>query len=133
MLIQALAEYAETRLADQMEDPAFERKPVPLLLEISSDGRFLGFIPHEDPVTRGKKTVMRSRESTVPKSPVNRNSGLHPLLAFDDAKYLFGPGSWTKGNQEEDHREKHEAFVALLVQAAEITGDEALKACVRFL
>ena len=132
MLVQALAEYADTRLRDQMDDPAFERKPVPLLLELSRDGRFLSFIPHEETVTRGKKTKTQPRERLVPKSPVNRNSGAHPLLAFDDAKYLFGPGSWTKGNQEQDHREKHEAFVALLAEAAQATGDESLQTCVRF-
>ncbi|MFN0167513.1 MAG: type I-C CRISPR-associated protein Cas8c/Csd1 [Bryobacteraceae bacterium] len=132
MLIQALADYADTRLQGQLEDPAFERKPVPLLLEISKDGRFLGFIPHEETVTRGKKSRTQPRERIVPKSPVNRNSGTHPLLAFDDAKYLFGPGPWTKPNQEADHREKHEAFVALLGEAARVTGDEALSACVGF-
>jgi CRISPR-associated protein Csd1 len=132
MLVQALAEYADTRLRDQLEDPAFERKRVQVLLELSSDGRFLGFIPHEETVTRGKKQVTQARERTVPKSPVNRNSGAHPLLAFDDAKYLFGPGAWTKPSQEEDHRQKHEAFVGLLREAAENTGDEGLRACVRF-
>ena len=132
MLVQALAEYADSRLQDQMEDPAFERKPVAVLLDLGPDGRFLGFIPHEETVTRGKKSVTRPREKLVPKSPVNADSGVHPLLAFDDAKYLFGPGPWTKENQEEDHRKKHEAFVALLAEAAQATGDEALKACVRF-
>jgi CRISPR-associated protein Csd1 len=115
-----------------MDDPAFERKPVPLLLEIARDGRFLNFIPHEETVVRGKKTVTRPREAPVPKSPVNRNSGAHPLLAFDDAKYLFGPGPWTKDNQKQDHSEKHAAFVALLGEAARVTRDEALQACVRF-
>lgn len=132
MLVQALAEYADTRLQDQMEDPAFERKPVPLLLELAQDGCFLAFIPHEESVVRGKKTVTQARKHLVPKTPVNRNSGAHPLLAFDDAKYLFGPGPWTKDTQERDHREKHEAFVALLGEAAQTTGDEALRACVKF-
>jgi CRISPR-associated protein Csd1 len=132
MLVQALAEYADTRLRNQLDDPAFERKRVPLLLEISSGGRFLGFIPHEETVTRGKKTAAQPRELVAPKSPVNRNSGAHPLLACDDAKYLFGPGPWTKDNQLEDHQEKHEAFVALLREAARATGDDALNACARF-
>jgi CRISPR-associated protein Csd1 len=132
VLIQALAEYADTRLQDQMEDPAFERKPVPVLLELASDGRFLGFIPHEETVTRGKKTVTQPRKRLVPKSPVNRNSGAHPLLAFDGAKYLFGPGPWTKDKQEQDHQEKHQAFVAQLIDAARVTGDEGLQSCVKF-
>jgi CRISPR-associated protein Csd1 len=132
MLVQALAEYADKRLQDQMEDPAFERKPVPLLLELAVDGRFLGFIPHVETVTRGKKSVTRPRERLVPKSPVNRNSGLHPLLAFDDAKYIFGPGPWTKQGQEQDHSDKHQAFVTLLQEAAQKTEDPALAACLRF-
>ena len=36
MLIQALAEYADTRLQDQLNDLAFETKPVPGLFSESA-------------------------------------------------------------------------------------------------
>ena len=132
MLIQALAAYADTRLREQLDDPAFESKRVPLSLEISADGKFLGWIPHEETVTKGKKQFKQIPVQTVPKSPVNRNSGAHPLLAFDDAKYVFGVGPWTKGGQESDHTEKHAKFVELIGDAARSTEDEGLMACARF-
>ena len=132
MLVQALAAYADTYLKDQLEDPAFESKPVPLMLEISSEGRFLGWIVREESVMRGKKAMKQTPMHTVPRSPVNRNSGAHPLLGFDDAKYVFGPGPWTKEGQTEDHEQKHAAFVTLLDSAPKTTGDDSLAACVRF-
>lgn len=124
MLIQALAEYADTRLQDQLNDLAFETKPVPYLLEIAGDGRFLNFIPRTEEVQRGKKKVKQTQTLLIPKSPVNRNTGIHPLLACDDMKYVLG-------NQEKD-RDKHLAFVALLDAAAAATGDPALESCVAF-
>jgi CRISPR-associated protein Csd1 len=132
MLIQALAAYADSRLKDQMADPAFETKPVPVALEITESGEFVGFVSLQQTVVKGKKTVTQNREREVPKSPVNRNSGTHPLLAFDDAKYVFGPGPWTKANQEKDHQDKHRAFIDLIRTAAEATQDSTLAAFVRF-
>ncbi|MBL8294930.1 MAG: type I-C CRISPR-associated protein Cas8c/Csd1, partial [Bryobacterales bacterium] len=93
---------------------------------------FLGFVSLQQTVVRGKKTTVETPAREVPKSPVNRNSGAHPLLAFDDAKYLFGPGPWTKDRQEEDHEEKHQAFVELIRESARETEDEGLAACCRF-
>lgn len=132
MLIQALADYADTRLRDQMDDPAFERKPVAVELQITNGGEFAGFVPLQQTVMRGKKAVIQAPEREVPRSPVNRNSGAHPLLAFDDAKYLFGPGPWTKQDQEGDHLTKHEAFVELVRVAAAATSDPALQALTKF-
>ena len=132
MLVQALAAYADTYLGEQLGDPAFETKPVPMMLEISAEGRFLGWIAREEMVQRGKKQVKQVPLHAVPRSPVNRNSGEHPLLAFDDAKYVLGTGAWTREGQEADHEAKHAAFVDILQAAADATGDEALEACGRF-
>ena len=120
MLVQALAAYADTYLQDQLDDPAFESKRVPLMLEISREGRFLRWIPREESVMWGKKAAKQTPMHVVPRSPVNRNSGEHPLLGFDDAKYILGPGK------------KHEAFVTLLGTAARTTEEDALAACVHF-
>ena len=57
MLIQALAEYADTRLQDQLNDLAFETKRVPYFLEIGRDGTFLNLVERTEQVQRGKKTV----------------------------------------------------------------------------
>jgi CRISPR-associated protein Csd1 len=71
---------------------------------------------------------------SVPRSPVNRNSGEHPLLATDDIAYVLGPGAWTpdKAADKEKAAKHHESFVALLRLAAEQSKDEALAACVLF-
>jgi CRISPR-associated protein Csd1 len=124
MLIQALAEYADTRLQGQLNDLAFETKPVPYLLEIGSDGRFLGLVNRTEEVQRGNRTIKQTQTLLVPKTPVNRNSGVHPLLVCDEAKYVLG--------NEEKHLEKHLAFVALIATAAAATSDPALASCVAF-
>ncbi|MGA9624826.1 MAG: type I-C CRISPR-associated protein Cas8c/Csd1 [Bryobacteraceae bacterium] len=120
MLIQALAEYADTRLQDQLNDLAFETKPVPYFLEIGRDGTFLNLVERTEQVQRGKKTVKQPQTLLAPKSPVLRNTGEHPLLACDDMKYVLGD------------EKKHIAFVDLLKEAAAATSDPALQSCVAF-
>lgn len=132
MLIQALAEYADTRLADQLEDPAFESKPVRFFLEVAEDGRFLGFRERTDSILRGKKTFSVVQHLTIPKSPVARNSGLHPLLACDDMKYVLGPGPWTDPKEVANQQERHDAFVGLLRKAASATNDPDIASIVGF-
>lgn len=141
MFVQALAEYADRNLQAQMNDLAFEEKAVPYFLEIAIDGRFLGVRPRFDttvlPAKKGgnERTITRPQLlAGAPRSPVNRNSGLHPLLGTDDIKYVLGTGAWTKKTEEErkNHSERHEAFVTLIKGVALETGDDALQACERF-
>jgi CRISPR-associated protein Csd1 len=132
MLVQALAEYADRELGDQLADEAWEEKPVPYLIEISDSGAFLNVTPRLVQVVRGKKTVSSPAPLLVPRSPVPRNAGLYPLLAADDIKYVLGPGAWTTKGQEENNLERHRAFAALIRTAASATKDEALEACSRF-
>lgn len=134
MLVQALADYSDHYLAEQLNDSAWERKQVPWQIEISTQGTFLSAIERTRQVTRGKKQVTVAMEMRVPRSPVNRNSGEHPLLGTDDIAYVLGIGEWTpdKPSDREKAARHHEAFVALLNEAANETGNAALEACVRF-
>lgn len=133
MLVQVLSEFADNNLQDALNDVAWEQKPVPWLLEISSEGRFLGAIPRAKEEVRGKRTVTVPLQGRVARSPVNRNSGHHPLICADDIGYVLGPGTWTSKPSERGKQEgHHQAFVLLLRRAAEETGDPALHACVRF-
>ncbi len=134
MLVQALAEYTDNYLADDLNDAAWESKPVPWLLAISTQGTFLNLIPRMTSVTRGKKQVQLPMEMRVPRSPVNRNSGEHPLLGTDDIAYVLGVGPWTpdKAADKEKAEKHHKAFLSLIGRAAAETGDAALEACVRF-
>jgi CRISPR-associated protein Csd1 len=134
MLVQALAEYADNYLADELNDAAWEMKPVPWLLEISRQGTFLNATQRMRTETRGKKQVQVPVQMSVPRSPVNRNSGEHPLLGTDDIAYVLGIGAWTpdKNADKEKAEKHHEAFVSLIGKAAAETGDAALASCVHF-
>jgi len=132
MLVQALAEYADRELVDQLADEAWEEKPVPYLIEIGDSGAFLNVTPRLAQAVRGKKTVSHPIPLLVPRSPVPRNAGLYPLLAADDVKYVLGAGPWTTKGQEENNRERHQAFANLVRTAATATKDGALEACSRF-
>ena len=123
MLVQALAEYADHYLADELNDAAWEMKPVPWSLEISRQGRFLNATPRMKEEMRGKKQVQVPMQMSVPRSPVNRNSGEHPLLGTDDIAYVLGVGPWTpdKPADKEKAEKHHEAFVALIGKAAKET------------
>ncbi|ACO32176.1 type I-C CRISPR-associated protein Cas8c/Csd1 [Acidobacterium capsulatum] len=144
MFVQALAGYADTHLRKQLDDVAFEERPVQYFLQIGKDGSFLGVIPRftEVPVASPKqkkgsadkppKTRLQPELLSVPRSPANRNSGLHPLLGSDDIKYVLGPGPWTKASELENHRDRHEAFVELLRRVAKETRDRALEICAQF-
>ncbi len=132
MLVQALAEYADTYLQDELSDEAWEEKPVPYFIAFDNTGTFLNIVPNNVAAVRGKKTVSVPASLCVPRSPVPRTAGLYPLLAADDIKYVLGVGPWTAKNQEENNRERHEAFVALIRKAAAETHDEALQAAATF-
>jgi CRISPR-associated protein Csd1 len=134
MLVQALAEYADHYLSAQLNDAAWEEKPVPWSLEISPQGAFNGAVPRTTSVTRSKKEVQVPMRMSVPRSPVKRNSGEHPLLGTDDIAYVLGVGPWTsdKAPDKEKAEKHHQAFVALLQRAARETGDDALISCARF-
>ena len=132
MLVQALAEYADNYLSEELSDAAWEMKPVPWLLEISRQGTFLNVTPRMKTETRGKKQVQVEMEMRVPHSPVNRNNGDHPLLAADGIAYVLGVGAWTSEKDRKTTEEHHVAFIDLLRRAAEETGDAAIQSCVRF-
>lgn len=134
MLVQALTEYADTYLPEELNEAAWESKPVPWRLEISRQGTFGGAVPRMTAVQRGKKQVQVPQPMSVPRSPVNRMSGHYPLLGVDDIAYVLGVGRWTPGKpaDREKAENHHAAFVALVERAAAKTGDEALSACARF-
>jgi CRISPR-associated protein Csd1 len=135
MFVQALAAYADEKLKDELNDVAFEERAVPYYLSLAADGRFLAVIPRfgSVPPANGKgKPKQRSQTHRVPRSPVNRNAGQHPMLAADEIGYVLGPGPWTKPSDIEKVTRQHEAFVSLIQRVAAGTQDESLLACSRF-
>lgn len=136
MLAQALAAYADTYLSDQLADFAFEQKPVPLVLSISSNGAFLGLRETAETVIekRGgmEKAVLRIPSMLVPRSPISRNSVVAPLVGVDSIQYVVGPGPWTTPPKEANHQHRFAAFVELLGKVAIETADTAVVACTLF-
>lgn len=134
MLVQALAAYADStpELRQAMDNIAWEEKPVPWLIEIGKDGRFRSVIHQGEDVTRGKKKVFVPRTLLIPRSPVARVAGEHPLLAADAIEYVLGCGPWTTPDAEERHARHFSAFVELIGKAAQETGDGGLRACEAF-
>jgi CRISPR-associated protein Csd1 len=134
MFVQALAQYADSYLRDELNNVAWETKPVPWLIEIFPDGGFNNVISRIQQETRGKRSISVALPLSVPRSPVNRNNAnlSHPLLAADSIDYVLGVGAWTKDREVDKHTKHHEAFVALVRSAAGATQDGALKACALF-
>jgi CRISPR-associated protein Csd1 len=138
MFVQALAEYADRKLQEQLKDPAFEDRPIPYFLELNDDGSFAGikprFVEELQPGKKGGKAKVfrRAMSYRVPRSPVNRNAGSHPILGADDIVYLLGVGPWNKPEDAGKVQKHHQAFVALIARVAEETGEGAAQACARF-
>lgn len=138
MLVQALASYADTYLKSELEDLAFEVKPLHYWIELADGGRYLGISERsrQEERAKGKSTTQVTVFETflVPKSPVNRNSGVHPLLGCDALHYVLGPepGVWTQDKELPKQRGHHEGFVELIRSAALQTGDAGLQACAAF-
>ncbi len=138
MLVQALANYADTYLGKELSEMAFEEKPVKFVIEINESGHFLGVIERtfEKTQSNGKrvKTVRLTELLLVPRTPENRNSGIHPLLTCDAIQYVVGPliDVWSKREQLGRHSDCHSGFIKLINRAATETKDFALEACVHF-
>lgn len=135
MLVQALAKYADTYLAGQLAELAMEEKPVPFMIEIDESGKFINVRERADEVTqRNGKKVRVAQTLLVPRSPVNRNTGVHPLLGCDAIQYVVGPfvGVWTGGKEVSKHAAHHSAFTQFIRHAASESDDPALKACAMF-
>ncbi len=133
MFVQALAAYADRELSEQLNQEAWEEKPVPYYLAFRLCGNLFELHPQSDRGRSGQeKRVSVAAPLMVPRSPVPRNAGLHPLLAADDIKYVLGAGSWTPEGQQGNNQQRHEAFVSLFQRAAADTEDEGLKAAALF-
>jgi CRISPR-associated protein Csd1 len=132
VLVQALADYAEERLSDQLKDEAWERKPVPYFIAFDATGTFLEIVSNYKAISRRNAIESIPAILDIPRSPVQRVAGLHPLLAVDDVKYVLGVGPWTPAGREQNHRERHLKFVTLLRQAAALSGDDGLNAAATF-
>lgn len=112
MILQSLVELYERRaeLGDTNEQPAevgFERKEIPFVVQIDSDGRFLQFRD----VRQGEGKARRARPRIVPQGE-KKASGVKANLLWDTAEYVLGCPVELKGkaSKPERLREQHSAF-----------------------
>jgi CRISPR-associated protein Csd1 len=141
MLIQALANYADTYLADALEDPAFEEKPVGWVIAIHPDGTFAQLLPRVREVSVGKKVRSEPLPLPVPKSPVSRNSGVYALPGCDAVSYVVGPADGWLKEKDPDKRElerqkqqrQHADFVRKATEIAAQLQDSDWQVAAKFL
>ncbi len=123
MLLQKLAEYAD-RL--NLPPRMYLKTPVKWLIELDGKGNFLGLIKTEGRMP-GKKD--RGKEYLVPN--VGRSSGVRAKLLADNAEYVLGIGR--DKSDAEKVRGRHKAFIECIKKCADATGEEDVKAVLRFL
>ncbi|HHW44209.1 MAG TPA: type I-C CRISPR-associated protein Cas8c/Csd1 [Desulfotomaculum sp.] len=117
-MLHRLKEYADGL---NLPPAMYKKTAVPWIVDLDGDGRLLGFVP----TSSGKKKD-RGKELVVP-HPGSRTSGIKANLLADKAEYALGV---YKDNKS---RERHQAFVALVNECLNSTGDPAVAAVVRFL
>ncbi|MBA3968893.1 MAG: type I-C CRISPR-associated protein Cas8c/Csd1 [Gemmatimonadetes bacterium] len=129
MILQALNEYYARKAAGDetsIAPPGFERKEIPFVLTLNSEGEFRGL---EDTRTgEGKKK--RGRVFAVPQA-VKRTVAVTANLLWDNAGYVLGMDA--KGKPERA-RQQHAAFVtAIRERIADAEQDEGVNAVLQFL
>jgi CRISPR-associated protein Csd1 len=128
MILQALADYYgrvahtdETTIAP----PGFERKEIPFLVVLDTEGRFRGL---EDTRT-GEGKRKRGRIFAVPQA-VKRTVAVTANLLWDNPTYMFGVDA--RGKPERAARQ-HAEFVATIRNLPGAADDAGTRAVLRFL
>jgi len=104
MILKALADYYERMLNDPGCDVApegFEKKPIPFLIVIDRDGRFINL--RDTRTGEGKKK--NAREFIVPQGE-KKTSGVKANLLWDNPQYVLGV---PKGESEKDKQRAHDS------------------------
>lgn len=123
MLLQKLVEYSE-RL-EEIAPPGYSKKPVRYLIELDSAGNLRN--PH--PVDLSDQQNKRGDQRTVPN--IVRASGIKPLLLVDNAEYTLNlPRDTSKTIRS---KQCHAAYLQLLTECLQATGDTQVAAILRFL
>jgi len=121
MMLQALKEYYDRKAADPDSGIAplgWERKEIPFLIVISSEGRFVNIEDTRETV--GKKKV--ARKFLVPMG-LKRSSGIASNTLWDNVEYATGIVCKGKASRVQ---EQHKAFVAKLSDFAAIPEVKAV-------
>lgn len=120
MLLERLVEYAERV---KLPPPMYQNTPIRWVIELDAQGSFLGFIS-----TAGEeKRTQRGKEFTAPHALAT--SGTTPKLLVGSAEYIFG----FEEKSSKRGRERHQAFVELVRECVEKTGELSIRTILGFL
>ncbi|MFQ5569375.1 MAG: type I-C CRISPR-associated protein Cas8c/Csd1 [Rhodothermales bacterium] len=124
MILDRLREL-HARLPDDVLIPAAHKKQtVRWILNISADGRFLGF-------TETGKKKKDYKEFVAPYA--NRTSATKPFLLIDKPDYVLGLSEKESDKALTKAAERHNAYMELLDECAKATEDEELMVLSRLL
>lgn len=131
MLVQELVNFTHTYIPGQLATMHMEEKRIEFIITIAEDGSTVSVDENLDTSETKRKVYLTA---LVPRSPVPRNSGIHPMLAYDGLHYVAGPdtGNWTDQSAFDKEEGHFQGFKELISKAAGETGDEALLALQRF-
>ncbi|BCO10500.1 type I-C CRISPR-associated protein Cas8c/Csd1 [Desulfolithobacter dissulfuricans] len=132
MILKALAEYYERLLNDPdsgVAPPGFERKPIPYLIVLDKDGRFINI--RDTRTGEGKKKT--ARDFIVPQGE-KKTSGVKANLLWDTPQYVFGI---PKSDKEKDRKRAADSQEQFLKRIADTfpndIDDEGISAVRKFL
>ena len=132
MILQRLYELALRE--GLLDDVAFEEQPVPFIIKIGDDGQYLGIeerrgevvVPSRKKGGEPKRTPDRGKPLSVPRAHGNTaNQGFARFFADTLPRVL-------PVNEDEKSKRSRETFWKQVRQAADETGDNALRAVLTF-
>jgi len=141
MILQALCTLCdrENLLGD---DPHYQLKRVPWIIQVGRNGEFSGMIDNRTVVTIPSKTkhgksrvLIRSRYRWVPREP-ERTSGDYAFFLCDTTEYLFGADAPAKkggGRGSDKLQNRRNLFYEKVLQCFKATHDEGLNSLLRLL
>ncbi len=133
-MLQALYQMAQDE--GLMDDPDYEPKPVAYLVRVGDGGKLLGIeSTYTVPPAEGKKKPKPVAKSfSIPRQPTGR-AGTKAPAAFlvDNAKYVFGLSTADKDFSSNEGQEKSSWFRDLVAQCGDSTGDDGVRAVLKFL
>lgn len=122
MLLQRLNEYA-VRL--ELPPPMYLKTPIKWIIDLNLSGEFQGFV---STIGKGDRND-RGKEFMSPH--IGRSSGVKAKLLADSGEYVLGIAR--DEAKQERVKKCHQAFINILRQCMEATGEETIQVCLRFL
>lgn len=128
MLLEALVEYAEVELGNDLPPAGYQKQPIRYFIVLSRDGQYQG--PIRDTAS---KDAPRGEQRLGPH--VKRSVGISPKVLADTGEYVLGiPRNDPKNPPKTDRvAEQHRQFIEMVGACARDTGEPWVQAVATFL